>query len=192
MVYVCFLQHAQTIEELLSHIHMLQILQKAFGFLLNASVQKPIKIDAVDPLELENHSLTLAEVIDITLTNNPTTQESWYNARAAAAEYGKALSKYYVLADLNSFYENKREALFARRSKVIAQEVFYGANLAATYTILDFGKRKASSSAAREALYNADFMHNQACATSGPYNYGHVLLFFVAKSSSKSSRTRCL
>lgn len=120
-----------------------------------------IKIDEVDPLELSDKDLSLAEVIDIALSNNPLTKESWYDARAAAAKYGQALAKYYVISELDTYYENMRQALFARDSKVIAQEVFYGAQINATYTILDFGKRKASSSAAREALYKADFMHNR-------------------------------
>ncbi|PCI96132.1 hypothetical protein COB11_00185 [Candidatus Aerophobetes bacterium] len=126
------------------------------------SIRKsPIIIDEVDPLELSSNDLTLAEIIDITLINNPLTKESWYDARAAAAKYGQSLAKYYILTDLDSFYENTRKALFSRNARIIQQEVFYGGELSATYTILDFGRRKATSSAAREALYEADFMHNR-------------------------------
>src|SRR3990167_3182616 len=39
--------------------------------------------------------LTLAELIDIALINNPETKKTWAEAKAAAAEYGVSLSNYF-------------------------------------------------------------------------------------------------
>lgn len=121
-----------------------------------------IAFDNVEPYELQDRQLTLAETIDITLVNNPLTKESWYEARSAASVYGQSLSKYFVLADFQSDYQNSRINSFNTIDPKPLQYINYEADVALSYTILDFGRRKASSSAARESLYQADFMHNRS------------------------------
>jgi outer membrane protein len=50
-------------------------------------------------LEQQIRRLTLAEVVDLGLRNNPTTRLSWANARAAAAAYGSARGAYLPTID---------------------------------------------------------------------------------------------
>ena len=139
----------------------------------------PITLDELDTNKLKEKSLSLAEVIDIALHNNPATKRTWAKARSAAASYGQSLKDYYVLADFTSDYMNYQEALFTstNTSNVITNVnntnestsyfsgntfhgVTYGAQAELTYTVLDFGQTRATSKAALAALYEADFMHN--------------------------------
>jgi len=141
--------------------------------------REPVHFDNVDPYEMEDKNLSLAEVIDIALFNNPSTQESWATARAASAAYGQALQNYFVLSNLTGDYTNYQEALFTslnttntvtnlnntNTSTSNTQNTFhgitYGGQLNLSYTILDFGQTRATSRAALQALYEADFSHNQ-------------------------------
>jgi outer membrane protein TolC len=141
--------------------------------------REPINFDNVDPYEIKDKKLSLAEVIDIALFNNPTTQNTWAEARQAAAAYGQSLQNYYVLSNLTSDYSNYQEAFFTSLNatnvpnststannavNTIGRNTFhgitYGAQLNLSYTILDFGQTRATSKAALQALYQADFSHN--------------------------------
>lgn len=138
-----------------------------------------VVLDDLDADKLKEKSLSLGEVIDIALHNNPLTKQTWAKARAAAANYGQSLKDYYVLADLTSDYMNYQEALFTstNTTNVVSNVsnsnestnyfsgntfhgVTYGAQAELTYTVLDFGQTRATSKAALAALYEADFMHN--------------------------------
>ena len=47
------------------------------------------------PASSEEEPLELAELVDIALSKNPSTRESWQRARAAAAELGESMGDYY-------------------------------------------------------------------------------------------------
>jgi outer membrane protein len=104
--------------------------------------------------------LSLAEVIDVSLYQNPDTKESWAAARVSAAEYGQSLKKDFVLAEIDGNYSRSRSAEFFLGQRQIVYETIYGAELQLSYTILDFGQTRASSEAALYSLYNADWSHN--------------------------------
>lgn len=141
--------------------------------------REPVDFDNVDPYEIKDKSLSLAEVIDIALFNNPATQNTWAMARAASASYGQSLQNYYVLSNLTGDYANYQEAYFTSLNTTNAvtnlnnantttggpgpntfHGVTYGGQLNLSYTILDFGQTRATSRAALQALYEADFKHN--------------------------------
>lgn len=141
--------------------------------------REAINFDNVDSYEIQDKKLSLAEVIDIALYNNPTTQGTWAEARQAAASYGQSLQNYYVLSNLTSDYINYQAPFFSNTPSASATSVAtntssnlnpkgpntyhgitYGAQLNLSYTILDFGQTRATSQAALQALYQADFTHN--------------------------------
>jgi len=145
--------------------------------------REPVDLTVKDLDESAKESLSLAEVIDVALHNNPQTQESWAQAREAAASYGQSLQNYYILSNLTSSYDNYQEALFTSLNTANAATnvnnsntttsqgpntfhgITYGSQLNLSYTVLDFGQTKATSQAALQALYQADFHHNQSLQT---------------------------
>lgn len=96
-------------------------------------------------------AISLAQVIDIALTNNPATRTAWLQARAAEADLGSARSEYLPQVDLNASVTTSR-----------GNGLTFGPSVALSYLLFDFGGREAFVEEARQALIAADFLHNQA------------------------------
>ena len=105
-------------------------------------------------------TITLPQVIDVALTNNPATREAWLNARAAEAALGSRRSAYLPEVDLNANVTRQKSATQGGRS--IFLQTSYGPQLALSYLLFDFGGRAAQVEEARQGLIAADFEHNQA------------------------------
>lgn len=107
--------------------------------------------------------MNLGELIDIGLHNNPLTKQTWAMARSAAAQYGQSLSAFYpdvqFLSQFTRQYGNFIQG--GGIAPVPYLTTTAGPDFQLTYTLFDFGQRTSSSIAAREALYYADWMHNQ-------------------------------
>ncbi len=148
------------------------------------------------PPSFETAQLSLAELLDIALQNNPTTKQTWAMARSAAAQYGSSLAPFYPNVAFSSFYFRQRAGFPATGEPTIAagapttiagasfttgvQEQYFteaGPDVTLSYTLFDFGQRTAASTAARETLYYSDLSHNQQIQTvlqtvmSDYYNY---------------------
>lgn len=139
------------------------------------------------PPTFNTSELSLAELLDIALQNNPTTKQTWATARASAATYGQSLSGFYPSLQFSSFYFRQRAgfpqtgvpsatpgapttlssgAAAATTSEVV--ESYFsesGPDVLLSYTLFDFGQRTATALAARESLYYADLSHNQQIQT---------------------------
>lgn len=105
-------------------------------------------------------TITLPQVLDIALSNNPATREAWLNARAAEAVVGSRRSAYLPEVDLNGAITRQKSA--TQGGKSIFLQTTYGPSLALNYLLFDFGGRAASVEEARQGLIAADFGHNQA------------------------------
>src|SRR5262245_27559013 len=64
------------------------------------------------PNEFAQEALSLAELLDIGLQNNPTTKQTWAQARAAAASYGQSLSPYFPNIQFAGVYMRQRFSAF--------------------------------------------------------------------------------
>lgn len=136
------------------------------------------------PSHFSSSELSLADLLDVALQNNPMTKQTWAMARASAAQYGSSLSAFYPNIQFSSFYYRQRAGfpetgvptatagspttISAGSSTTGVTESYFteaGPDLILSYTLFDFGQRTASSTAAREALYYADLNHNQQIQT---------------------------
>ncbi|MBM3207999.1 MAG: TolC family protein [Chlamydiae bacterium] len=148
-------------------------------------IKTQVQLDTVVPTE--NDDLSLAEIINIGLSNNTATQQTWAQAKFAAATYGQTQSS--ALPSVKLMYEffRTRAASYSTAfsaggsatgadtgtgSGTVSQGVSTGAvfietfnqwdpQLQLTYTLFDFGKNSAAANAARQAMFFADFMHNR-------------------------------
>jgi outer membrane protein len=106
-------------------------------------------------------SQSLAELIDLALTNNPETRRTWENARAAAAAYGESRAPYYPLVSAGSDGGYQR-LLFQTASRTASiQQWQTDPMINLTYTLVDFGRRKWDSDIARQQLAAANFTFNR-------------------------------
>jgi outer membrane protein TolC len=113
---------------------------------------------AVPPdLAARVRELTLGDVVDLALRNNPATRISWENARAAAAAYGSTKGLYYPTIDLGVSATRTR----ARADSTGTNESTAGGPTATlTWLLFDIGGRSGTISEARNALIAADWTHN--------------------------------
>lgn len=151
---------------------------------MELSDDPPEKLDQEEPY-------SLAELIDIALRNNVQTKITWAQARSAAANYGQSQSQFFPAVAGNFYYQRARQPTFINNgitnatsaatvnvpsnpaatstlSNVTVQDFYYsfwGPQLTVSYLIYDFGTLRATSEAARQALYNADWTHNDAILT---------------------------
>jgi outer membrane protein len=121
---------------------------------------------ATIPNELKDKKLTLAELLDIGLINNPITYKTWAMARSAASSYASTLSSYFPEADLIGTYTREKESvyssgIFGHTKPVHYYQTIITPEASLSYTIFDFGLRKSTSAAALQTFYYAGFIHNQ-------------------------------
>lgn len=105
--------------------------------------------------------LSLGEILDIALQNNPSTKISWQEAKSQAAEYSKTLSPYFPEISGEASYTKQRQHLFSQEEILLSTLDTINPQMQISYTLLDFGKRKHSSQKALYALYYANYKHNQ-------------------------------
>jgi len=148
-------------------------------------IAKLPKIPMPPEVPTQEEPLTLAEVVDVALKNNTQTQITWAQARQAAAQYAQTQSSYFP--EINGQFYYNRERTIAIASGTSTSNIsgttgatagtvpssgvqpFYfsqwGPQLAVSYTVWDFGQRRATSETARFALYFADWTHNRMIQT---------------------------
>lgn len=104
-------------------------------------------------------ALTLSDVVDVALRNNPQTQLSWAQARSGAAAYGAASASYFPIVDASAN---------ASRTGSTASSTLGGSGVRSaitpqvtlSYLLFDFGGRSGTVAAAREAAVALDLTHN--------------------------------
>jgi outer membrane protein len=123
-----------------------------------ASPAKPAQIP--DDLRAHAASLSLTDVVDVALRNSPQTREAWWRARAAAADVDLRRAALAPEIDLQAEALSTRQALTDGSGGVTYRTLGPAATL--NYLLFDFGGRQADVESARQALFAADFLHNQA------------------------------
>jgi len=113
-------------------------------------------------------SLTLGDVVDLALRNNPETQISWANARAAAAAYGGSKALYYPTIDAEIGVTHLKSSPTFSNDSVLRpslEQTNYGPTLSVSWLIADLGGRAGTIESARQALIAANWTHNATIQT---------------------------
>ena len=100
--------------------------------------------------------ISLAEVVDVALSNNPATRIAWLQARSAEAALGSAESDYFPEIDLNAGVSTAKSASTNRTLTT------FGPSATLNYLLFDFGGRAATVEQARQTLIASNFLHNQS------------------------------
>ncbi|MFL5639606.1 MAG: TolC family protein [Gemmatimonadaceae bacterium] len=145
-------------------------------------------VDAV-PADLKQRiqRLSLADVVDLALRNNPATRASWSQARAAADLLGSARGQYYP--DINGSATVSRIQSPATGTRPAGKRTEYGPSVALSYLLLDFGGRSGSIDAARQNVFAANLTHNATIqntvlqAQVAYFNYMATLALLTAERS---------
>ena len=115
---------------------------------------------SVVPADLTDRiqKLTLSDVVDLALRNNPATRASWAQARAAADVLGSARGDYFP--ELNASITGSRTKSPATAGRTGGLRTEYGPSLSLNYLLFDFGGRSGGIESARQNLFAADLTHN--------------------------------
>jgi outer membrane protein len=105
-------------------------------------------------------TVSLGELVDFALRNNPVTRQSWFQARAAASEVGSKRSLYFPYAEVDGSIQRQKTAAVGGRFTFL--QTTYGPSVAASWLLFNFGGREAEVQEATRALYAADWTHNAA------------------------------
>lgn len=103
----------------------------------------------------------LPALIDIALQNNPETRGAWDRARAAAASYGASRAPFYPVVSTQTSAGYERELIEIPGQTAAVKQWQVTPMIELTYTLLDFGRRSATATAAREQLAAANFSFNR-------------------------------
>ncbi|WP_124949864.1 TolC family protein [Sulfuriferula thiophila] len=99
--------------------------------------------------------MTLVDVVDTALCNNPQTRAAWANTRVAAAQLGSAQSAYLPTINGNASLSRDHIALTG------ATATNKNLGLSLNYLLFDFGTRSAQTDAARATLEAANRTQDQ-------------------------------
>lgn len=126
---------------------------------VRARVQSPTPAPAPTRLPASFGKLSMPEVVDLALRNNPTTRLSWAQARASADAFGASRGQFFptVAIDIGA---SKAQPLAP--SGVLSQRTQYGPTLSLSYLVLDFGGRAGNVDVARQTAVAVDLAHNVA------------------------------
>jgi outer membrane protein TolC len=105
-------------------------------------------------------SLTLAEIVDVGLRNNPVTRLAWANAQTAAAVYGSERGAW--LPTIDAGVNASRLKTTASQGRTAVEQSVLTPSVTLNYLLFDFGGRSGRVAGARQRLLAASFGHNAA------------------------------
>ncbi len=102
--------------------------------------------------------LTLTEIVELGLRNNPTTRLAWANAQVAASAYGSARGE--RLPTVDGDVTASRIKTAASAGRVSVEQSVFAPSVTLNYLLFDFGGRGGRIEGARQELLAAGFSHN--------------------------------
>ena len=119
----------------------------------------PPPAPAIPPEYLEKGAtLSLLQVLDVALRNNPVTRSAWFQAKSAAADVGSKRSEYFPTLEVDGQLTRQKQVALG----VVFLLTSYGPSASLTWLLLDFGGRGADVEEAKRALFAADYTYNAA------------------------------
>lgn len=118
-----------------------------------------------DPVQCDRERikqpLTLADVVDLALCNNPQTRSLWASARAQAANVGVGMSAYLPTLSAQASGSRNRSRSAGQTNNTSTRS----ASLTAGYLLFDFGSRSATLENAKQLLVAANETRDAALQT---------------------------
>jgi len=106
-----------------------------------------------------NQPLSLPELTEFALRNNPRTRQSWLAARAAAA--GVGIEKADLLPQLTANFAVTRTQQVTNQGAIVPWQTRYGPSISLSYLLYDFGVRGFQIETSEYRLLAANLAHNR-------------------------------
>jgi outer membrane protein TolC len=132
---------------------------------------EPTPVPAIPPEYLKpGATLTLPQILDVALRNNPLTKTAWYQARSAAAVVGSKRSEWFPLLELDANLTRQKQTVNGSTGRFTLLQTTYGPSLSLNYLLLverqyyAYLNAKAQAAAAEISLKEAQESANAANA----------------------------
>lgn len=110
---------------------------------------------------LHGHPYDLIELIDLALRRNPETRAAWQEAIATAAAYGRSRAAYYPYLTSVAQGGYSRLVFQAPNSPGAITQWQFAPQVELSYVLLDFGRRRAATQAARQQSIAVNLSFNR-------------------------------
>ena len=117
--------------------------------------------------------LTLAEIVDLGLRNNPATRLAWANAQAAASVYGSERGAW--LPSIDAEVDATRLKTAASQGRTAVEQSVLSPSVTLNYLLFDFGGRSGRVAGARQRLLSASFAAQRRDPGRGAPDPGRLL-----------------
>ena len=113
------------------------------------------------PETVQGHPYDLVALIDLALRRNPETRAAWQEAIASAAAYGRSRAAYYPYLTSVAQGGYSRLVFQAPNSPGAITQWQFAPQVELSYLVLDFGRRRAASEAARQQSIASNLSFNR-------------------------------
>lgn len=119
------------------------------------------KTDAQTPtcVKPKTPPYSLMDLIEISLNASPATKESWWLAKVAEANKGRAEASFYPKITVGATAEKEQSG--RTKNAIMQVSEGFGPSIEITYKLFQFGADKATAESARHTLYAANFQFNR-------------------------------
>lgn len=132
------------------------------GIVPSAFPERPPDEARSIPVEIlaRRDRLTLADVLDVALRNDPSTQIAWRDARSRADALGAAKADWWPELDVT--LAGTRAKTSVQGGRLTNIQTTYGPGAALTYVLADFGERTGRVRSAKDSALSAVWAHGAA------------------------------
>jgi outer membrane protein len=139
-----------------------------------------------DILARRDH-LTLVDVLDVALRNDPSTQIAWRDARSKADALGAAKSDWWP--DLDVTAAGTRAKTSVQGGRFTSIQSTYGPGAALSYVLADFGERSGNVASARSTALSAVWSHGATVQASVLRTIEAYVAYLDAKAQLVAAKT---
>lgn len=114
---------------------------------------------------VETDELNLADVIELSMCNNPQTRQAWLNTKVGSTTYKKSLASYYPQISASANYQDSKNTDFTVDPNAEINGKELSGTLSLNWLLYDFGKREAQVEQTYQAMNSSNFKYNDTLQT---------------------------
>ncbi|MGN0929751.1 MAG: TolC family protein [Alphaproteobacteria bacterium] len=129
---------------------------------------------------VETDELNLADVIELSMCNNPQTRQAWLNTKVGSTAYKRTFAKYYPQISANATYQDSNNEDFTVDPSVEINGKDLSGGLSLNWLLYDFGNREAQVEQTFQTMNSLNFQYNNTLQTVA---YNVISAYYNALSS---------
>ena len=109
---------------------------------------------------VETDELNLADVIELSMCNNPETRQAWLNTKVGSTAYKRSLASYYPHISASATYQDSEGEDFTVDPSETRENKNLNGGLSLNWLLYDFGNREAQVEQTFQSMNSANFQYN--------------------------------